>query len=291
MSVLNTYIKSLITFCLFLLVGMPTQGWASPDEDITIPFQMINGLIILQAEVDGVEAAYLLDTGADAVLIDGESSNANQTLMTTTGDVKMSSRTIANFKIGAFVQHEINAHIICLASLKKQLDLDIDGIIGGGYFMPHSLTMDFVHSTITISPVAPKKADLVGLSAVDFKVVNQVPVVEIEIEGKNNAFAMDSGATVHFMDQTFLSKLETANASESMSKVLTVNETTVSHKRYIVNKFEIGTTGFSGHHFLSQDFANIELDMDQPLAGILSLSQLVRTQMIFDFQNHILYFN
>lgn len=278
-----------IFLLFFLTFGQTQLSWAALSAEVTIPFKLINGLIILEVEVDGVSGAYLLDTGADAILLDGISTKKNHVLATTHGEVAMSSKMISNIKIGAFEQQEINAHIVCLATLKKQLGLDLHGIIGGGYFMPNALTMDFVKSTITISPSTPDKTTLTGLSSVPFKMINQVPIVEIELEGKTFAFAMDSGATVHFIGQEILPSLHT-EALETESTVLTVNNVALSKKRFVVSKFNLGGTNYSGHHFLSQDFSLINVTLEVPIAGILSLSKLVRTKVIFDFEHQTLYF-
>ena len=239
MTNINIHIKPFISFCLTLLLSWPMAGSAANEADIMVPFQLVNGLIILEAEVDGVSGSYLLDTGADAVLIDGQPEQADQILVTPKGDVVMASHQLAQIKIGSFIQHKINARIICLDALKKQLGIDLDGIIGSGYFMPNILIMDFEQSNITISskPIAAEMVE--DLSGVAFKMVNQIPIVEVAIEGKIYDFAMDSGATAHFIDEDVLSGFSSANQLGESSVVLTYAQTAITNQRYVLNKLTI----------------------------------------------------
>ncbi|MEM9824499.1 MAG: retropepsin-like aspartic protease [Bacteroidota bacterium] len=279
---------SIVLFCC-LIGGLPNL-LANNTTDIVIPFKKVNGLIILQAEVDGKKGNYLLDTGANAILIDGESEPDGKAVATVHGEVAMSSRKIEQFKVGTFVQRNLDAHIISLSSLKKELGLDLDGIIGGGYFMPRTMTLDFEQSTLTLTSTKVADLDLEAFSTVAFQIWNEIPVVTIEIEGKHYAFAMDSGASVHFMDQKIFAHLTSITPLNEVSKVLTVSQVTLEQNRFVLDQFKMGTTAFGGHHFLAQDFSLVNEEMDQALAGILSLSQMVREKVIFDFKQQKIYY-
>lgn len=277
----------LITF-LALILALPTQMQAA-NGDISVPFYFINGLIILEAEVDGTTGKYLLDTGADAILIDGQPKKSDQILVTPEGEVQMAAHQINQIKIGSFIQHGISAHLICLSDLKKQLGIDLDGIIGGSYFMPNTLIMDFEQSIMTISKNSLDPQIINESSAIPFKVENQILLVELEIKGKSHHFAMDSGATVHFIDTDKESEFTSSLINESFSQVITVNQKSKALQRYTLSKFSLGSSSFSGHHCLLQNLDHINKELDLPITGILSLSQLAHDKVIVDFKNNMLY--
>jgi len=52
----------------------------------------------------------------------------------------------------------------------------------------------------------------------------------------------------------------------------------------------MGDMTFGGHHFLHQDFSIVNKELEQSISGILSLSQMVRKKVVFDFKNQTMYF-
>lgn len=276
-------------FLLLLLSAFALSSKASNVDDITFPFKLINGLIIFEAEIDGVQGAYLLDTGADAVMIDGQATDSDQLISTPNGDVPSSSHKVAQLKIGNFVQHEIEAQLISLSTLKKHLGIDLHGIIGGSYFMPNTLVMDFEQSTITITSDPSNKSIDDELNAIPFKMVNQIPVIEIEIEGKTYDFALDSGASVHFIDDQVINKLETLSLLEETSTVSTLDHSNESSQRFVLNRFSLSSINFIGHHCLPLNFEAVNATLNQAISGILSISQLAKDKVVFDLQNNTLY--
>ena len=281
----SVFILALAIFLLPLCMRAKTE-----DINITIPFQLVNGLIILQAEIDGVSGSYILDTGANTILVDGQADNPDQILSTPEGEVMMSHRELTKFSIGAFTQYEISAQVISLSSLQEQLGIEIDGIIGGGYFMPNVLSLDFSTSTINISSKSIEEAAIDNLNPYTFKMVNDIPIVEVEIEHSLYHFAMDSGASIHFIDLEVCEVMASAKKIKTTSQVLTVDRVKTSHEQYVVNKFRLGSTSFIGHHFISQSFEQVNTELDIPISGILSLSKLSRNKVILDFKNSTLYF-
>jgi len=204
--------------------------------------------------------------------------------------VASTTHQVSQFKIGNFIQYEIEAQIISLSTLKKHLGIDLDGIIGGSYFLPNTLIMDFENSTITITSSLSDESLNKNLSAIPIKMVNQIPVIEIEIEGQFYDFALDSGASVHFIDDQLINKLKTLSPIEETSTVSTLDHSKEANQRYILNRFKLGTINFVGHHCLPLNFETVNASLDQTIYGILSLSKLTRNKVILDFKNSILYF-
>jgi predicted aspartyl protease len=152
MHIKTSHIKSIISLALLLLFAWAPTLEAKRTEDVTIPFELINGMIIMNLEVDGKQGAFLLDTGADAILIDGIPKKVSgEGVSTLGGEVAVEMRELANLKIGSLVQYGVSVQVMSLSLLEQNLGIDLFGIIGGAYFMPRSLCMDFTTSTITIS--------------------------------------------------------------------------------------------------------------------------------------------
>ena len=269
---------------------MPLSIEAKIDTDVHIPFTMVNGLIVLEASIDGVEGSFILDTGADALFLDGNPENTNQEILTPGGSVNVSSVQLDKIQIGSFIQYGIDARVTSLTTLENALGMDLRGIIGGNFFMPHSLIMDFQHSVLIISskPIGGKEVQ--DMTSIPFDLQNDIPMVSVLIENQEFLFALDSGASIHVMDQTLVDQSNVFKTMKEKSQVLAVNHVIKEKQRYICNKFALNSIKYIGHHCLSQDFTEINTAFDQPIAGILSVVLLSNKQVVFDFENQLVYF-
>ncbi len=289
----KTHTKTAFKSCLLALLMGPLCLSANTGEDTKIPFQLINDLIVLEAEVDGTSGAFLLDTGADAVVIDGvpgSHHNEGQTqLSTIEGDVLMGLKKLNHLKVGSFEQYSVEAQITSLSDIEQFLGIDLYGIIGGSFFMSASLVMDFTTSTIIISHGSPSPYLDESLKAVPFKVRNQIPVVPVKIGNKTYDFALDSGASAHFVDNRLLKKKDIFAAINGQSNVLSVGRKSSAVQKYSWAQFSLNDLVFTRHQCLAKNFNAVNQNLDRPIYGILSLSLLAKEKIIIDFKQNRLY--
>jgi Aspartyl protease len=177
-----------------------------------------------------------------------------------------------------------------LSLLEENLGIDLFGIIGGAYFFPRSLYMDFTTSTITISDSSFDKSRVEDMTAVKFEMINGLPIVKVTIEDKVYHFAMDSGASTHFMDESLLTELETITPSNSAATVLSANHISTEITRYQLAQFQLGKITFEQQNCLLQNFDDINAQLEKPISGILSLSALAKDKVVIDFKKQRMYF-
>ena len=86
--------------CTLLVHGLSAS---SNKGNFSIPFELINGLTIIEAEIDGVHGKYLLDTGSDGIIIDGETDSKNQnTIVSLGGESKSKTQELKLVRVGEF---------------------------------------------------------------------------------------------------------------------------------------------------------------------------------------------
>ena len=275
---------------LTLLIQIPVSLNANNKGDVIIPFELINGLIILDVEVDGVEGAFLLDTGADAVLINGTPDCTDQVMSTVGGAIQTGSKQLNILRIGAFVQHKVDAQVINMAHLEANLGIELHGILGGYIFMPRALTLDFANLQITISAKLKNRKGLEGLTKVKFDLIHDIPVVDVKIGDKIYKFALDSGASIHFIDEKLLEELSNITMLASSSNVFSANHTSLNNNKYVLDQITIGDITFDHHQCISQNLDEVNSTLYKPISGILSLSLLTLEKVIFDFKKKNIYF-
>jgi len=190
------------------------------ENKIEIPFELINGLTIIQAEIDGIGGSYLLDTGSDGIILDGEvKTHSEKSVISLGGSTMYNTQALKELKVGEFSQTNLEAQILSLQHIKDHLGIDLKGIIGGYLFQPKVVIVDFQNSIITLADKVSKSDKLEFQNKVHINTLNQVPVAKIQIEGKWYRFALDSGSSIHFIDPKVLAKLKGVSTIHESTKM------------------------------------------------------------------------
>lgn len=265
-----------------------------PDkEEIIIPMESINGLVIFEAEINHLKGKFILDTGADAFLVNqkeiiGSSSrvsfgNLSQELISK--EVRISS-----FNLGGVEHTELDAFTIDMTAVEAYLGKDIKGIIGFNFFMPNTLSIDFNKNLITISNSMMVESEA-GMSSFDFTFVDEIPVASVFIDNKKFAFALDSGASMHVVDQKVVKKYNKIfrDDLDKVSLITASGETENISKVFCQNVF-IADVSLGNSHFLIQDFSSINESLTTEISGILSLSTIADSKIIFQTSHNKVYY-
>jgi hypothetical protein len=282
----------ILRFCILVafITGLSLSGFAVDRNHISIPFEVINGLTIIQAEVDGVSGSFLLDTGSNGVFLDGSAEDAEESIVTLGGTSKISIQLLKELKIGSFHQENLEAQIISLEPIEDHLGIELNGIIGGHLFLPKVLTIDFENALITLSDKLAREERKQYENQVSISIVHDVPVAEIEIENNTYQFAMDSGSSIHFIDTKVLQNLNDVKSIDSTSTLKCLANTDAKIKKVNIDQFAINEATFLNHLYLPKDFGDVNRIMGTQLDGILSLSQLSKDVIIIDYDRQKMYF-
>ena len=283
----NTYRFIFTTIVLFALSAI---GFANINPSISFPFEVINGLTIIEAEIDGQSGRFLLDTGSDGVFIDGKVEQANHSVLTLGGEAKISTKSLGELKVGAYMHNDIEAQIISLSPIEDHLGIDLNGIIGGHLFLPKIVIMDFKNSLITLSDKLTKYEKQNFEHRVAIQIVNQVPVAKIRIEEQTFNFALDSGSSIHFIDSKLVKSLQGVKNLEESSTLKCLANSNNKVQKVKIDNFFIGDAAFNNHNYLPRSFEQVNSELNISLDGVLSLSQLAKEKVVIDYRKGRLYF-
>lgn len=274
-----------------LMMSLLINAHASANSDVKVPFHLINGLTIIQAEIDGIQGNFLLDTGSDGIFIDGDLEEAHQHNIVSLGGISTISNTVLEeLKVGSFRQYKLDAQIISLSPIEEHLGIDLKGIIGGHIFRPRVMTFDFVASQITLSDKLSKSEKTGFTNKINIQLINDIPVVKVKIENKWYQFALDSGSSIHFMDAKLLSKLSNVTNTSENSTLKCLANTNTSIQKKTINSLSLGSITFENQTCIPYSFETVNASTPFTLDGILSLSQLMQETIIIDYTRSKLYF-
>jgi len=271
-SKFNIIYRFSLALCLVLLCYITLC--ASANNSITIPFELVDGLTIIDAEVDGVHGRFLLDTGSDGIFIDGVISKPNHSILTIGGTAEIETRSLEELIVGNFVQNDLEAQIISLKPIEEHLGIDLTGIIGGHVFLPKVVVMDFKKSIIILSDKLSRKDKKGYRQSVNISLENHIPIAKIKIEGEVYNFALDSGSSIHFVDAELLDNLRGVKKLDESSTMKCLSNKNVLIQKARVNSLIMGDAIFQNQDCMPRSFTHVNNNLGTDLHGILSLSQL-----------------
>jgi len=257
-----------------------------------IPFELLNGLIIINAEVNEVNGSFILDTGSDALLLNEKQSNhSKHSFSTVHGDISVGSKEVQTLKIGRIEHNNVKAYLTNLSSLENFTQTSLKGIIGGKFFVPNKIHIDYQSNLITISSEQTNMSLLEFPHQMKFEVFNDVPCVQIKIGKHKHWFALDSGATSHFIDEKSLNELNQHFSKTGLSvNVLNAGNKSANNYRYRLDVLNLGDRRIQESLFVPQDLSSINSEMEIQLTGILSLSALDTKEILIDLEHKLLRF-
>lgn len=145
----------------FRVYSFPTEFRASAQEQqprtFRIPFHSVNGMVLLDAEVNGKPAVLLLDTGADFTLISPQASGLSKarlralTATQTTGANGEYVKARVDLKLAEQRWVDRAVLVMDLSEASKRLGTRIDGFVGADLLQEFSaVRIDFKNHLVEL---------------------------------------------------------------------------------------------------------------------------------------------
>ena len=300
----------LLLFVLFTATASFTQEgfqFTSPKKSIKIPFQLINNLIIIPVEVNGVKLNFLLDTGVENTVLfsldDADalqfkqiekikirglgSGNTIDALHSKKNKVSINNFTDSNHDIYIILDEDIN--------FSSQLGIPVHGIIGYEFFKNHFIEINYSRNKINIYknkayfPIRKiKKYDeiIITLELQKPYIETSIKIHEKDIKTK---LLVDSGASDAIW--LFENKINIQSSKTFFNDLLgrgfsgNIYGKRSRIKKIIIGKNEIFNSTTSFPDSLSMQNANIVEGRNGSLGGEI----LKRFDVLFDYKNKKMY--
>jgi hypothetical protein len=147
---------------MFLIVGCISHTQKNVEDDIrkqyenVIPFKTMNNLPIIEAEINGISAKFLVDSGASISALDltasyvyGYSIDFDKPTGTATGiGGKQPLYYMKNVKFSSTVKDTVDISFRGMDLVKFRIDYGILGILGSDYLKSHGFIIDYKNNVI-----------------------------------------------------------------------------------------------------------------------------------------------
>lgn len=193
-------------------LNFPLAVQTDPNT-IIIPFKLVGRLIAVEAQADTVAGTFIIDTGAERLLLNRHHYRERQTeqfvSMGNTGAVEaVSNRWVDSLVWDNFLFKNVRANVLDLSHIERKKRIRLVGIIGQQVFEDFELLLDFQSQQIILTRLDKDgfRLDAEAIwetpyDSMDFKLARHLIMIEASVQGRRLKFNLDSGAEVNLLDR------------------------------------------------------------------------------------------
>lgn len=198
---------------LFLLISgfLVDKGHANTNmlaaesafEPTTSSFELVRGIIVVKAEIEGQFANFILDTGSPMMILNENPSIATELHANTLqGGLSGEWKKIDQFAWAGVRKFDLDALSMDIKHLESIAERPIRGLIGHDFFGDFDLLLDFEAKKVTLAPQGyAAKLKGWGLQAeIPFVMEGHLAVIEANIGDAKFRFGLDTGAGANLLD-------------------------------------------------------------------------------------------
>lgn len=286
------YIYRLFTFCfLFFTLSLHTSLMAG--SEVSIPFESDAGFILIEASVDGNIGTFIFDTAADQLLLDNVKSRTGATSLFTTinGDMQAAEVKLKTFRLGDFKRNNIKAYVTDLSDIEQMLGRNILGIIGAKLFQSELIYIDRLNNTLSFVDRSFVDAHISDASvSSDFNEEYSIFSMVLIIEGKAHTFILDSAASVSLVSNELIKRhVSLFTPLKKYCKLLGAHLPHTEAQYYSFLQLEQLDFLDKSMEMVGVDLSKVSESLGFKIDGILSITDLSYSSMIFDYESQKLY--
>lgn len=231
-------------------------------------FELVGGLIFLDAKLDGQSQSFILDTGAPHLILNSSLiEKKNGFKINGIGGTKKAKRlNKVNFiwqgiKLKREISYAIDLNNI--AQIKKR---DFAGLISYDQVKRKEVLIDYEKRKMFLISKSNKsffenydKADKIW-----FRMVRHIPVIKVKIGNRRYYFGIDTGAEINVIDKRLRKRLpKNMIVNDFLGQIMGGN-----NKQIQVNKVQVKEMKIGKSYYKNQPFAFVDLSFLQGEDGI-----------------------
>lgn len=239
--------KTFVTFFV-LVVSIPFFNSKNPPVT-SVSFQLIRNLVLVKGSVDGKEGLFILDTGSSDLILNSRVFKGKPTqkkFYGIHGDEIENEIKYIKFNLGGFEKNLV-AHVTDFAALEQTIGLELFGVIGNSLFKYCELVLDYTFKEATIYQLDKEGNRLFSKSiheetqaTLPAFVGRGLPIILVNVNGKQLKMILDSGASVNVMDNRGTNLLDSSLKRSKLDSMAGFGEDIVSVKSLKVNELKVG---------------------------------------------------
>jgi hypothetical protein len=255
---------------------------------IHIRFEIVNNIPVVQATVDGKTGSFLLDTGAEATLLNNTYFKGAALAEPRGSGSTGAFQQVSLYRVKQFDWQGIQFGNADVATLNlDHLSVNgqpVLGLIGADLLTHYAVTLDYASKKLLLETPAAKQLLSPARLTLPFGLQGHLPVIPVAIAGKEYNLTIDSGASINMLSAKLFPEL--------VNELLHVSESTFSGADSKAGTGQTGTLrrAVLGNKLLLLNMPTIftsigplAVSKPKPIDGILGYEFLRQYQVMIDY--------
>ena len=280
-----------------------SQAFSNNPNTIRIPFQLVGRLIAVEASVDTITGKFIIDTGAERLLlnknyVDGTRRLSGGSAHGASGAVKEAwAKNVDSLLWDNLSFFNIPAHVIDMTHLEEKRKTRIVGIIGYEVLKDYEILLDYPARQIMLSKLDRKGNRIdeqafseAPIDSINFKLFKHGIIVNGTVQGVPLKFNLDSGAELNLIDRKV--KRQVIKNFEIIKRVnmIGAGKKQIEVLAGILKGVECGKTPNYGMRTLLTSLDDLSLTYGGKIHGVLGFEFLRSKKTLINYKKKKIYF-
>lgn len=258
------------------------------------PFELQSGFVIIHAEVDGIEGAYILDSGAPGLILNKErhtyASRETVGLVGTGGTTDGEIVEVSTFRWSLFSTEKIAAISLDLSYLETRLGRPLSGLVGMDMFRGYGIMVDYEASTVTLTRENVEALLPEPYVRIPLSMEGHLPVVTCDAGGRTLRFGIDTGARSNMLCKSAYAQLLPEHTTVIRTiEVVGVDQKAVPAQEVDVSELRVNGNLLAPMTFVVSDLGPLAKESTVRIDGIIGQPFFGKRKVFFDAKRTHIY--
>lgn len=271
---------------------------------IYIPFSLVGRLIAVEARVDTFQGTFVLDTGAERLLLNQRyfsrptASSSQVNAVGNTGQVvNVEKRWIDTLHWDNLFFKNVQANVVDLSHIERKKHIRLIGILGYNVFKDFEVFLDFQLQQIVLTRLDRKgfRIDSTAIwetpvDSVDFRLARHFIVLKGRVGASQLKFGLDSGAELNLIDRRVKRKVLDNFEIVKRVRMLGAGQNTIEVLAGTLKDVQVGQQQTERMRTLLTNLSEMNVNFGTRLDGILGYEFLSTRRTLINYKRKKLYF-
>lgn len=281
--------------------SLNTVNFKPKIKEFTLPFHLVNKLIVLEATVNDEKGWFILDTGVPDLILNKThfSQKGKRVSFTEIGGEGMAAyKLIVDFQLGKTKPKTDEFIALDLSHLERKTKIPIKGMIGQKLLRNYEILLDYEQKTITFFRLNRRGIKLAttlmpeypASDTIRFTWKGHLPTVKVAWGGQSLRFGLDTGAGINLVAENKAKLLVAPSVKIVKVKLLNMGKGKKSLQRKVINMAKIGKSKLLPMQAIKCHFGAINANLaGKKLDGMLGYEFLKQQKVAINFKKRTLY--
>lgn len=176
---------------------------SSPTDFLEVPFDLVNGMIFVRAQLNNQPGEFILDTGAPMLVLNRSQHGATLRTNSCSGSFQVGESTVRQFSWAGMEKYELRALATDLSHLEVATGRTIAGLIGYNLLKNQELFIDYERQRLILLPPGNNSLHrvLAPIQSAPLTMQDHLPVLEFTMGNQVVRLGLDTGSETNLIDR------------------------------------------------------------------------------------------